>query len=297
MYVQLGRDFTKANTFLAKLLSVDEELIICRCTEIQLIRIGKKLNLLDSTIYSAIIFFKRYYLNQSVTTWNPIYVATACLFLAEKLQDGKASNLGRIIKELNLSETASNNMMSTIVRWLEPDLLNGLKFHLRIFLPFRPLTGLMIEISNKSKTQRKLEHWRIWKDESYSLVINALRSDAPLLLSASQIALDAIRLAAFKTLPEKQLNKDGKADYLKDFSVGDAQEDFNTFITAQNIEKAVSHEINVEFYLPKIENGQSGQKTLNKRKALEKKSFTLSAINARVQAQQMAEENKMIMEG
>lgn len=232
----------------------------------------------DPLIYTAIVFFKRYYLYHSVTTWNPIHVALCSLFLSEKLHEGKASNLLRILKELNLNESALNASMEMIVKWLEPDLLNGLKFNLRVFLPFRPLTGLFIEIS--SKTKRKPEFWRTWNDESYGLVINAIRSDAIFLYSPSRIALEAIRLAAFSTIKEKQSQENASAQ-LKEFSIEDAQEDFNAFVQEKNLASLVHSEIEVEFYQPKQDDQQTGQATLNKRKTIAKKGFTSAALRMR----------------
>jgi len=109
----------------------------------------------------------------------------ACIHLACKSEEA-------FIKPVQLAEHTQIKL-ETLVK-MEVPLLQGLKFHLRVYHPFRPLAGFLIKLRELDSEVEVGE----FEKEATNFIHHSLFTDACLLHSPSQIALAALSKAAAK---------------------------------------------------------------------------------------------------
>nr|XP_018266245.1 cyclin C [Kwoniella dejecticola CBS 10117]OBR88403.1 cyclin C [Kwoniella dejecticola CBS 10117] len=134
-------------------------------------KLGKRLLLRQIPIATACVFFKRFYLKNSICETNPYLVLAACLFVAAKVEEtpvhikSVVSEAKVVFNEYNIKLfPAETNKLGE----MEFYLLEDLDFHLVIFHPYRALlhmTGREPADSGKFPLSRVEEDQAIKKKE------------------------------------------------------------------------------------------------------------------------------------
>jgi cyclin H len=136
---------------------------------------------------TAIVYFKRFYLMNSMMDFNPKFVMVTALNLAVKAEEQRHVTL-QAIADLTGTQAAQ------LVQWEVP-VLEGIRFHLLVFHPFRSLSGLFDALEKWRPGQMKQK--KIELHEAALEVIKASYfTDLVLLFTPSQIALAALRKVA-----------------------------------------------------------------------------------------------------
>ncbi|KAK8844672.1 hypothetical protein IAR55_006521 [Kwoniella newhampshirensis] len=105
-------------------------------------KLGKRLLLRQIPIATACIFFKRFYLKNSICETNPYLVIAACLFVAAKVEETPV-HIKSVVSEAKVVFAEHNIKMFPAepnkVGEMEFYLLEDLDFHLVVFHPYRAL--------------------------------------------------------------------------------------------------------------------------------------------------------------
>lgn len=137
---------------------------------------------------TAIVYFKRFYLMNSMMDFNPKFVMVTSLNLAVKAEEQRHVTLQSLAE---LTSTAP----SQLVQWEVP-VLEGIRFHLLIFHPFRSLSGLFDALEKWRPNQEKQKKIEL-HDAALEVIKASYFTDLVLLFTPSQIALAAFRKVAF----------------------------------------------------------------------------------------------------
>ncbi|NWI86427.1 CCNH protein, partial [Pitta sordida] len=160
------------------LLEPHEELAICKYYEKRL---------LDFCAGTACMYFKRFYLNNSVMEYHPRIIMLTCAFLACKVDEFNVSS-AQFVGNLRESPLAQEKALEQILEY-ELLLIQQLNFHLIVHNSYRPFEGFLIDLKTRYPVLENPEVLRKTADDFLSRV--AL-TDACLLFTPSQIALTAI---------------------------------------------------------------------------------------------------------
>lgn len=166
-------------------LTLEEEGILKLFYEFQIHQISADFKFPLSVPASAIAYFKRFYLTNSLMDYNPKLVMVTSISLACKAEE-------RYISILQLAEHTGTKA-TQIVKWEVP-VLEGILFHLMVFHPYRPLVGLI----------QAIESWkpefgpvlRQMQPVAQDLIMKSYYTDLLLLYPPSQIAVAALQKAA-----------------------------------------------------------------------------------------------------
>ncbi|XP_069483691.1 cyclin-H isoform X2 [Ambystoma mexicanum] len=171
------------------LLDPDEELAICKYYEKRLMEFCSAFKpvMPKSVVGSACMYFKRFYMNNSVMEYHPRIIMLTCAYLACKVDEFNVSSVQFVG---NLRDTPSGQE-KTLEQILEYELLliQQLNFHLIIHNPYRPFEGFLIDLKTRYPMLENPEVLRKMADDFLNRV--AL-TDACLLFTPSKIALTAI---------------------------------------------------------------------------------------------------------
>lgn len=141
---QSSLSFTSATPFppKAKLdpLSVDETHTLLLHHKILISQLTSKLNLSHIVTATAITFFTRFFLFNSMMDYCPTLVTLTCISLACKAEE-------HVVDLHHLAKLSDIKDPAIIVEWEVP-ILEGIKFHLRVYHPYRPLNGLVKAMRN-----------------------------------------------------------------------------------------------------------------------------------------------------
>lgn len=134
---------------------------------------------------TAIIYFKRFYLQWSVMEHHPKHIMLTCIYASCKVEENhvSAEELGKGIQQDH--QMILNNEMVV---------LQSLGFDLIVYAPYRAIEGFILDMEEFVQAgdveQNKLKELR----EAASLEVDkAMLTDAPLLFSPGQLALSALR--------------------------------------------------------------------------------------------------------
>lgn len=94
---------------------------------------------------SALTYFKRFYLVNSVMDHNPRHIMVTCVNMANKAEEW----MGRSGVDLTKLSEVTKTKAEKIVH-LEVPLLDSIRFHLRIFHPYKPLKGHIAAVQKLS---------------------------------------------------------------------------------------------------------------------------------------------------
>ncbi|XP_057511201.1 cyclin-H1-1 [Actinidia eriantha] len=134
---------------------------------------------------TALIYFKRFYLQWSVMEHHPKHIMLTCIYAACKAEENhvSAEELGKGIEQDH--QMILNN---------EIIVFQSLGFDLIVYAPYRTLDGLVNDLEDS--LQAKDEQLQMLKDMNETAKIEAdkiMLTDAPLLFPPGQLALAALR--------------------------------------------------------------------------------------------------------
>ncbi|XP_038025943.1 cyclin-H isoform X1 [Anas platyrhynchos] len=175
------------------LLEPQEELAICKYYEKRLLDFCAvfKPAMPRSVVGTACMYFKRFYLNNSVMEYHPRIIMLTCAFLACKVDEFNVSS-AQFVGNLRESPVGQEKALEQILEY-ELLLIQQLNFHLIVHNPYRPFEGFLIDIKTRYPMLENPEVLRRTADDFLNRV--AL-TDAYLLFTPSQIALTAILSSA-----------------------------------------------------------------------------------------------------
>ncbi|XP_043467239.1 cyclin-H [Leptopilina heterotoma] len=173
-------------------LSESEERILVRYYETQLRELGKRFNpqMPRATVATALHYFKRFYLRNSVMDYHPKEILVTCVYLACKVEEFNVS-----ISQFVANIKGDRDKASDIILNNELLLMQQLNYNLTVHNPFRPVEGLLIDIKTRYPGIENPERLRPHIEE---FLDNVYMTDSVLLYAPSQIALSAILNAASK---------------------------------------------------------------------------------------------------
>lgn len=162
-------------------LTVAQESVVRFYNELRLQQLCDQFSFPASVSATSTLFFKRFYLFQPLTGVSANQLFATCIWLASKVEEAHI--------QLTHLEEVTRVPAAEIVR-LEVLLLQGLKFHLRVYHAFRPLQALLELLPSSHAGHERLDH------ASVALVRRLTLSDCTLLLPPPQIAVAALLHAA-----------------------------------------------------------------------------------------------------
>jgi cyclin H len=143
---------------------------------------------------TALVYFKRFYLNHSLMSHNALAILGTCVYLACKVEEERRE-LREIVGELRQAQLP-------IEAYLDAEfvLLDGLRFHLEVFHAFNPLTGFILDIQQMFNRALPLGT----RANGNKLIECAMNRDAFFYFSPSVIAMAAL-IRAVSGTDEQQL--------------------------------------------------------------------------------------------
>ncbi|XP_072923091.1 cyclin-H isoform X2 [Hemitrygon akajei] len=144
-----------------------------------------------SVVGTASMYFKRFYLSNSLMEYHPRTIMLTSVYLACKVDEFNVSS-SQFVANLWESPAAQEKALEQILEY-ELLLIQQLNFHLIIHNPFRPFEGFLIDLKARDSGLENPEVLRKTADEFLS---REMITDAGLLFPPSQIALAAIHFSA-----------------------------------------------------------------------------------------------------
>ncbi|XP_008936766.1 PREDICTED: cyclin-H, partial [Merops nubicus] len=171
------------------LLVPSEELAICKYYEKRLLDFcgAFKPAMPRSVVGTACMYFKRFYLNNSVMEYHPRIIMLTCAFLACKVDEFNVSS-AQFVGNLRESPLGQEKALEQILEY-ELLLIQQLNFHLIVHNPYRPFEGFLIDLKTRYP---KLENPEVLRKTADDFLSRVALTDAYLLFPPSQIALAAI---------------------------------------------------------------------------------------------------------
>ncbi|XP_054253433.1 cyclin-H [Indicator indicator] len=171
------------------LLEPHEELAICKFYEKRLLDFCTvfKPAMPKSVVGTACMYFKRFYLNNSVMEYHPRIIMLTCVFLACKVDEFNVSS-AQFVSNLHESPVGQEKALEQILEH-ELLLIHQLNFHLIVHNPYRPFEGFLIDLKTRYPV---LENPEVLRKSGDDFLNRVVLTDAYLLFAPSQIALTAI---------------------------------------------------------------------------------------------------------
>ncbi|XP_050800806.1 cyclin-H isoform X1 [Gopherus flavomarginatus] len=175
------------------LLEPREELAICKYYERKLLDFCSvfKPAMPRSVVGTATMYFKRFYLNNSVMEYHPRIIMLTCAFLACKVDEFNVSS-AQFVGNLRENPPGQEKALEQILEY-ELLLIQQLNFHLIVHNPYRPFEGFLIDLKTRYPL---LENPEILRKTADDFLTRVALTDAYLLFTPSQIALTAILSSA-----------------------------------------------------------------------------------------------------
>ncbi|NWU92046.1 CCNH protein, partial [Upupa epops] len=171
------------------LLEPHEELAICKYYEKRLVDFCAvfKPAMPRSVVGTACMYFKRFYLNNSVMEYHPRIIMLTCVFLACKVDEFNVSST-QFVGNIRESPAGQEKALEQILEY-ELLLIQQLNFHLTIHNAYRPFEGFLIDLKTRYPM---LENPEVLRKSADDFLNRVALTDAYLLFSPSQVALTAI---------------------------------------------------------------------------------------------------------
>ncbi|KAF5175350.1 Cyclin-h1-1 [Thalictrum thalictroides] len=133
---------------------------------------------------TAIIYFKRFYLQWSVMEHHPKNIMLTCIYASCKIEENhvSAEELGKGINQDH--QMILNNEMIV---------LQSLGFDLIVYAPYRSIEGFIDDIEDFCQANDQLQMLKELQETAKLEVDRILLTDAPLLFPPGQLALAALR--------------------------------------------------------------------------------------------------------
>ncbi|XP_014452763.1 cyclin-H isoform X2 [Alligator mississippiensis] len=174
-------------------LETAEELVLCKYYEKRLLDFcaAFKPAMPRSVVGTACMYFKRFYLNNSVMEYHPRIIMLTCVFLACKVDEFNVSS-AQFVGNLRESPIGQEKALEQILEY-ELLLIQQLNFHLIVHNPYRPFEGFLIDLKTRYPV---LENPEVLRKTADDFLNRVALTDAYLLFTPSQIALTAILSSA-----------------------------------------------------------------------------------------------------
>ncbi|XP_074064579.1 cyclin-H [Macrotis lagotis] len=174
-------------------LEPHEEWIICKYYEKRLLDFCSifKPTMPRSVVGTACMYFKRFYLNNSVMEYHPRIIMLTCAFLACKVDEFNVSS-AQFVGNLRESPLGQEKALEQILEY-ELLLIQQLNFHLIVHNPYRPFEGFLIDLKTRYPL---LENPEVLRKTADDFLNRIALTDAYLLYTPSQIALTTILSSA-----------------------------------------------------------------------------------------------------
>ncbi|XP_071755803.1 cyclin-H [Centroberyx gerrardi] len=141
-----------------------------------------------SVVGTAIMYFRRFYLNNSLMEYHPRIIMLTCAYLSCKVDEFNVSSTQFVGNLLQETPAGQERVLEQILEY-ELLLIQQLNFHLVVHNPYRPMEGLLIDLKTRYPLLENPESLRKSADD---FLTRATMTDAGLLFPPSQIALTAI---------------------------------------------------------------------------------------------------------
>uniref|UniRef100_A0A3P8TMS3 Cyclin-H n=1 Tax=Amphiprion percula TaxID=161767 RepID=A0A3P8TMS3_AMPPE len=141
-----------------------------------------------SVVGTAAMYFRRFYLNNSIMEYHPRIIMLTCAYLSCKVDEFNVSSTQFVGNLLQETPAGQEKVLEQILEY-ELLLIQQLNFHLVVHNPYRPMEGLLIDLKTRYPTLENPESLRKSADD---FLTQAALTDAGLLFSPSQIAITAI---------------------------------------------------------------------------------------------------------
>ncbi|KAF9281613.1 hypothetical protein BGZ68_006527 [Mortierella alpina] len=167
-------------------LSVNEELALLGFYERKIVHIFRYWNLPSYVTGTAIVYMKRFFLENTIMDYHPKDVMLTCMFLARKTENFLMS-IEDFVKVLKSDPEPILNLEFLVCK--------NLRFHFTVHHPYRPCLGFFYDMQATSDDMDKLQ--KVY-ESALKLIDTSLHTDLCFLYQPSQIALAAMRIAAKK---------------------------------------------------------------------------------------------------
>ncbi|CEJ04958.1 hypothetical protein RMCBS344292_18906 [Rhizopus microsporus] len=147
-------------------------------------KLAKRLQLRQQVIATANVYFKRFYINNSLRSTDPLLVLVTCVYLATKIEECPV-HIKMVTQEARHAFQAEFNGFpydSSKVAEFEFYLLEELEFYLIVWHPYRSLTQICHELGMK---ESGIQY-------AWFIVNDSYKTDVCLLYPPHLIALSAI---------------------------------------------------------------------------------------------------------
>ncbi|KAI5075524.1 hypothetical protein GOP47_0009600 [Adiantum capillus-veneris] len=179
-------------------LVVDEEILIQRFYEQKIQQVCAAFSFPHKIQATAILYFKRFFLNWSVMEHDPKQIMLTCIYISCKVEEFhvSAEEFGKGIQQ-DPQAVLKNELC----------LLQGLNFDLIVYGPYRSLEGFIFDMENffHAKDEAFLEKLKDLKEAAIFVADKLMLTDAALQFPPGQLALAALQDA---NLEEKAVDFD-----------------------------------------------------------------------------------------
>ncbi|KAL8473972.1 hypothetical protein ACS0TY_030021 [Phlomoides rotata] len=165
---------------------------------------------------TALIYFKRFYLQWSVMEHHPKNIMLTCIYAACKAEENhvSAEELGKGIEQ-DHQIILDNEML----------VIQSLGFDLIVYAPYRALEGFISDVEDFcDENLRQSDMIKILHESAKAEVDKTMRSDAPLLFPPGKLALAALRRSCevhiaidFESYLKSMLSRQHPAQGFSDF--------------------------------------------------------------------------------
>ncbi|KAI1308757.1 hypothetical protein EDD11_004166 [Mortierella claussenii] len=167
-----------------KFLKVDEELALLGFYERKIVQIFRHWKLPSYVTATAIVYMKRFFLENTVMDYHPKDVMLTCMFLARKTEN--------FLMTIDDFSTALKSPPESILN-LEFLICKNLRFHFTVHHPYRPCLGFFYDMQPVTENMERLQ--KVY-EAALKLIDTSLYTDLCFLYQPSQIALAAMRIAS-----------------------------------------------------------------------------------------------------
>ncbi|KAH7315044.1 hypothetical protein KP509_21G031600 [Ceratopteris richardii] len=204
-------------------LSVDEEILIQRFYEQKIQQVCAAFSFPHKIQATAILYFKRFFLNWSVMEHDPKQIMLTCIYISCKVEEFhvSAEEFGKGIQQ-DPQAVLKNELC----------LLQGLNFDLIVYAPYRSLDGFLVDMESffHSKDETFLEKLKDLKEAAIFVADKLMLCDVALQFPPGQLALAALHSANLeektvdldrylKSIAERQRNRISFAELVKGLNV------------------------------------------------------------------------------
>ncbi|KAL3687588.1 hypothetical protein R1sor_013897 [Riccia sorocarpa] len=169
-------------------LTVQEEVMIRKFYEGKIQQVCAAFSFPNKIQATAILYFKRFYLNWSVMEHDPKHIMLTCIYISCKVEEFhvSAEELGKGIQQ-----------DPQVVLKNELTVLQGLDFELIVYAPYRSLDGYTFDLENavQGLGSVAVKNVQDLKEQALFEVNDMMQTDVPLMFPPGQIALAALRKA------------------------------------------------------------------------------------------------------